>query len=48
MHISEKHIREFKKIHKEEYGKELSDEEAYDAAYRGAGFAKLAFDDYAE
>jgi len=48
MHISKKHIKEFKRIYKEEYGKELSDEEAYDAAYRVAGFARLAFDNYVE
>lgn len=48
MQISKEQIEEFKRIYKEEYGKELSDEEAYDAAYRVAGFAKLAFDHYVE
>lgn len=48
MHISKEQLEEFKRIYKKEYGDELTDDEAYDAAYRVAGFAKLAFDFYVE
>lgn len=48
MEISKERIEEFKRIYKDEYGEDLTDDEAYDAAHALAGFAKLAFDFYIE
>ncbi|MDD4049138.1 MAG: hypothetical protein PHI90_10085 [Clostridia bacterium] len=48
MQISKERIEEFKRIYKEKSGEELSDDEAYDAAYRLVGFVKLAYDFYIE
>jgi hypothetical protein len=44
MELSKERIEEFKEIYKKEYGKDLSDQEAYEAAHNLAGFAELLFD----
>lgn len=41
--ISDKHLAEFKKIFKEEYGKELSDEEARDQGERLVSFFEILY-----
>jgi hypothetical protein len=46
MQISEERIQEFKSIYKKEYGKELSDEDAFEAAHNLVGFAELCFKAY--
>lgn len=42
--ISKELIDEYKAIHKEKYGEELSDEDAHEAAHNLANFAKLVYD----
>ena len=44
MQLSEERIQEFKRIYEEEYGKKISDEEAFAGATNLANFAKLLFD----
>lgn len=44
MQLSEERIEEFKRIYKEEYNKELSDKEAFEAATNLANFAQLLFE----
>jgi len=44
MELSKERIEEFKEIYKKEFGKDLSDQEAYEAAHNLAGFAELLFD----
>jgi len=44
MQVSDESVQEFKKIYREKYGKELSDQEAYEAAQNLANFAELLYD----
>lgn len=48
MSLSEKNIKEFQEIYKKEYGKDLSDQEAYEAASRLAGLAEILLDFWVE
>ena len=43
MEISKEELEEFKKIYKEEFGEDLSDEEAREVAQRLLGFIKLVY-----
>lgn len=42
--IANKHLKEYKRIHHEQYGEELTDEQAYDASLNLVGFAELIFE----
>lgn|SRR3989338_1542513 len=43
MQISNERVQDFKEIYKKEYGKELSDKEAFEAAQNLANFAELLY-----
>ena len=43
MPLSKKAIEEYKKIHKKEYGKDLSDKEAYEQANNLIGFFRILY-----
>lgn len=44
MQFTPEQIAEFKRIHREQYGEELTDEEAYEAAQNLVGFMQLLFE----
>lgn len=46
MEISKERVKEFQELYKKEYGKDLSYDEAYDAATRLVGLADILFDMY--
>jgi len=44
MQLSDEQVQEFKKIFKEQYGKEIDDKEAWEAAHNLMGFVELSYE----